>query len=136
MVSDKEVCMKQRCVIEFLHVEKKKLHRLTLIDVLNIYVNTVRWWVVCFSSGDNDSGSPPLVHIFMSLECGLLFNAGKNAQLIMVTVLKNNVFYLRIYQIVCCALSICVVSTEIYRRHYFQSNLHTCWVNQRISKPV
>ena len=42
-------------------------------------VSTVRQWVVHFSSGDSDSGSPPLVQIFMSVACRLLFIAGKKS---------------------------------------------------------
>ena len=51
-----EMCMKQRCVIEFLHTEK-----MALVDIhqrlLNgcgdqtVDVSTVRRWVVRFSSG-------------------------------------------------------------------------------------
>ena len=64
MVSDMEVRMKQRCVIEFLHVEKnapKDIHR----RVLNVYgdqtvdVSTVRRWVSRFSSGDGDVQDKP-----------------------------------------------------------------------------
>ena len=53
--------------------------------LLNIYgdqmvdVSTVRWWMMCFSSSDNGSGSPLLVHIFMSVACRLMFFTGKNA---------------------------------------------------------
>ena len=49
MVSDTEVCMKKRCVTEFLHAEK-----MATIDFLNVSedqtvdVNTVRQWVVDF----------------------------------------------------------------------------------------
>jgi len=39
----------------------------------------VRLWVVYFSSGDSDSGSPPVVQIFMSTVSRLLFTAGENA---------------------------------------------------------
>ena len=56
MAYDMEVCMEQRCVIQFLQAEK-----MAPIDIhqhlLNIYgdqtmdVSTVRWWVVYFSSG-------------------------------------------------------------------------------------
>ena len=49
-------------------------------------VSIVRWWVVCFSSGN--SRSPPLVQILKSTACRLLFIAGKNGQLIAVTMLK------------------------------------------------
>ena len=60
MASDMEVCMKQRGRIGFLHMEKMAP---TDIDwcLLNVSgdpvvdVSIVRWWVVCFSSGNRDS---------------------------------------------------------------------------------
>ena len=64
MASDMEAHMKQRCVTEFLHVEKMAptdIHQ----HLLNIYgdqtvdVSTVRQWVVCFSSGDSDVEEEP-----------------------------------------------------------------------------
>jgi len=64
MVSDMEVCMKQRCVTEFFHAEKiapNDIHR----RLLNVYgdhivdVSTVRWWVARFSSGDSDVKDKP-----------------------------------------------------------------------------
>ena len=61
-----EVTMKQRCVIEFLHVEKMAPNNISLF-LLIIYgdqivdVSTVRSWVVHFSNSDSDSGSPLLV---------------------------------------------------------------------------
>ena len=88
MVSDVEACMKQRCVIEFLHAQKE-----APIDIhwclLNIYggqtvdVSTVRQGVVHFSN----SGSPLLV------QCAwrFLFIAGANAYPVVVTMLKNSV---------------------------------------------
>ena len=60
MVSDMEVCMKQRYVIEFLHAEKmapNDIHQ----RLLNIYgdqtvdVSTVRRQVVRFSSGEGSN---------------------------------------------------------------------------------
>ena len=46
---------------------------MTFIDAfLNVYgdetadVSTVRWWVVHFNSGDNDSGSPLLIQVFIT----------------------------------------------------------------------
>ena len=49
MASDTEVCLKQRFVIEFLHVEKMAptdIHG----HLLNIYGDqTVEWWVVCLA---------------------------------------------------------------------------------------
>ena len=59
MASDMEVCMEQRCGIEFLHVEEMApvaIHRC----LLNVYgdqtvdVSTLRQWVVHFRSGDSD----------------------------------------------------------------------------------
>jgi hypothetical protein len=64
MTSDMEVRMKQRCVTEFLHAEEiapTDIHQ----HLLNVYrdqtvdVSTVRWWVVCFSSGDSDVRERP-----------------------------------------------------------------------------
>jgi len=46
---------------------------------------------VYFSSGKSDSGSPPLVQIFMKVACRLLLIAGNSAYLIEVTMLKNSV---------------------------------------------
>ena len=73
-----------KCVIEFLPALK-----MALIDIcqhlLNIYgdqtvgVSTVRQWLLHFSSADNDSGSLPLVYVFRSVACRLLFIADKNA---------------------------------------------------------
>ena len=62
-------------------------------------VSTVRQWVVFFSSGDSNSGSPPLVQIIMTVECRRFFTAGKNTQLMVVIMLKNSaeIFF---YQIV------------------------------------
>jgi len=64
MASDMEVRMKQRCVIELLHVQKiapNDIHR----RLLNVYgdqtvdVSTVRQWVAHFSSGDSDVKDEP-----------------------------------------------------------------------------
>ena len=83
MASDREVRMKQRCVTEFLHMQKKiaptEIHQRLLNDHgdQTVEVSTVRQWVVHFSSGD--SGSPPLVQIFTSMACRLLFIAGKKS---------------------------------------------------------
>ena len=75
-VSDMEVTMKQRFVTEFLHEEK-----IAAFDVhqcfLNVYgdqtvdVGRARRWVVCLSYGNSDNGSPPLVHICLSIICRL-----------------------------------------------------------------
>ena len=60
LASDMEVFRKQRCVIEFLHVEKVRSidihwHLLNIYGDQTVDVSTVRWWVVCFSSGDSDT---------------------------------------------------------------------------------
>jgi len=62
MASDIEVCMEQRYVIEFLHVEKMPptdIHQclLNISEDQTVNVRTVRRWVVCFSSGDIGSHS-------------------------------------------------------------------------------
>jgi len=48
----------------------KKLLLLTFRDAYDgdpaVDVSKVRYQVLCFSSGDSDSGLPPLVQIFMS----------------------------------------------------------------------
>ena len=54
-------------------------------------VNTVRQWVVHFSTGSSDSGSPLLLQIVMSVACRLLFIAGENAELMVVSMLKTSV---------------------------------------------
>ena len=65
-------------------------------------MSTVRQWVVHFSSSDCNSGSLPLVQISASAACRLLFTAGENAQLVMMTVLKHSVLQLRICSIKWC----------------------------------
>ena len=84
MMSDMEVCMEQRCVTDFLHAEKMAptdihLHLLNIEGDQTVDVSTVRQWVVHFSSGDSNRGSPLMVHIFMSVAHRLFFIAGKNA---------------------------------------------------------
>jgi len=53
-----------------------------LLDVSGdqaVDVGTVRQQVICFRRGDSNSGSPPLVQIFMRAACRLLFITGENA---------------------------------------------------------
>ena len=50
----------------------------------------MRLWVVRFSSGKRDSKATPLVQIFSGVAHRLLFIAGKNTELMVVTVLKNS----------------------------------------------
>ena len=59
MASDTEVCMKQRCRSEFLHVEKMEhidicQYLLNVSGDQPVDVNTVRWWVLHFSGSDSD----------------------------------------------------------------------------------
>ena len=54
-------------------------------------VSTVSSWVKHFSSGNCDSGSPPLVQIFTGTGYRLLFIAGVNSLLMVVTMLKKSV---------------------------------------------
>mgnify|MGYP001853130386 CR=1 FL=1 len=54
-------------------------------------VSTVRQWVMHFSSGNSDSGSPPLVQIFISVARRVLFIVDEKAQLMVVTMLKNSI---------------------------------------------
>ena len=51
-------------------------------------VSTVRQWVVYFSNGYSNSGSPPNVQSFTSVSCRLLLTAGENSQVLVVTVEK------------------------------------------------
>ena len=44
-------------------------HLLNVCGDQPVDVSTMRWWVVYFSSGSNDSGPPPLVQISTSTAC-------------------------------------------------------------------
>ena len=95
-----------------------------------VAVSTVRLWMVCFSIGNSHSGSVALVQIFMSAACSSCSLLAK---------MHSKWWWLRWKTVFCSwefALSICVivlfvsvvVSMEINRRHYFQSNLRAlCW---------
>ena len=121
MASDTEVCMKQRCVTEFLHAEKIEpidIH-LCLLDVYGdqrVDVSTVRQWVVHFGSGDSNSKSPSLVQNFMSTACSLLFISGENAQLIVVTVFERTDLWLRF-------CSICLWTMKVFPIRWL--NMHS-----------
>ena len=72
MMSDVEVHMKQRDATEFLDLEKitrSDIHQLLLYSSRDqiVDMSTVRCWVVHFSSGDSNSGSPPLVQVVTSI---------------------------------------------------------------------
>ena len=104
MAFDVELHLKVRCGIEFLHVEKMAptdIHQcfLSISGDQTVDAGTVRWWVMCSSSVDNDSGSPLLVQIFMSMAYRILFIAGENARLLVVTVFQNSTLKRRICSI-------------------------------------
>ena len=120
-----DMCRKHRCVVEFLHVEKTDTHRCLLSVFVDqtMDMSTVRQWMVHFSSGDSNSWSPPLMQIFMSAAYRLFLITGKNAQLMVVAVLKTSVLQLRSCSIELCVVLfvLAVVSREINKRHYFLS---------------
>ena len=77
LASDVEVCMKQRCVLEFLHMGKMvpsgiNRHLLNVYGGRTVDVRTVRQWVVRFSSGDSNSAD------FSPLAGRILFITGGN----------------------------------------------------------
>ena len=64
MASDMEVCMKQRCVTEFLHVEKMSPtdihgHLLNVSGDQTVDVSTVMQWMARFCKGDSDMKDKP-----------------------------------------------------------------------------
>ena len=86
--------MEQRGGTEFLRVEKMvpietDRRSLSAYGALSAAAGTVRWWVLCFSGGgDNNVKDKTLwmaMQIFMSTACRILFIAGENAQLLVVT---------------------------------------------------
>ena len=106
VVSYTEICRKQGLVIEFLHEEEMgstDIHRhlLRVGGDQTVDVSTVRWWVVCFSSGNSNMKDKPCSRWscrFLSVACGLLFIIDQNAQLMVMTVEKDcfvveNLFY-------------------------------------------
>ena len=104
MASDMEACMKERCVTEFLHMEK-----IAPIDIHQHLMNmmeTEQWLWAQWGSGWCVSavtvGHFWWCRFFASEEsCRHLFIAGKNAHLMVMTMLKNSVL---LYQTVslCC----------------------------------
>jgi len=72
--------VEQWCVTELLHVERMA-STVTPGDTgdQTMDVSTVRWWTVCFRSGDSTGRSSPLVQIFVIVAYRLLFIAGENA---------------------------------------------------------
>ena len=86
-------------------------------------VSTVRLWAVHFSSTDSNSGSALLVQIVTSTARRLLLTAGEKTQLTMVTVEKPCFVAENLPNSVIVLFAFVVVSLEINRRPYFQSNL-------------
>lgn len=76
-----------------------------------------------FNSGNSDSGSPLLVQMFTSAACKLLFIAGENAHLMVVTIEKKMFCNLEFALSNSVIVLFVLVSMEIIRRHYFWSNL-------------
>jgi len=71
MVSEVGVHVDQSGVIELFRVKEMAPSDIqqALMSVSgrqSVDVSTVRWWMMRFSSGDNDTGSPPLVQIVTS----------------------------------------------------------------------
>ena len=135
MASDMEVHMKERCIIEFPHGEKMAPTDIRWL-LLNIYgdqtvnVSTVRWWVACFYSSNNNMNDR--LHSWWPCTAVILQNEKHLDQLIcmsqvmVVAMSKNTILYLGIAllnSVVVLFVSV-VLSMEINRRHYFQSNLH------------
>ena len=84
MASDIKVLLKQRCVTEFLHVEKNSpmdIHGclLNFYGKLAVDVSTVRQRIVHFSSDASEGGSPSPVQILSSAACMLLLITDENA---------------------------------------------------------
>ena len=89
-------------------------------------VSTVMQRVGYFSNGDSDSRSALLVQIFTSAACRLFSIAGENAQVLVVTMLKNSILQLRIFSVkqCYCALFICC-SFHGNKQEALQSDLPT-----------
>ena len=77
---------------------RKKWHPLTFI-ACRTFMETKQWKWAQWGGGDSDSGSSLLVQLFMSVACRLLFISGRNAVLMVVTVLQNSVLWLRVCSI-------------------------------------
>ena len=127
MVSDMEMRMKQRCVIEFLHVEKMvptdiHWYLLNVCGDPTVDISTVRSWVV--SQQRWQGGHLCWFRGLQSMACRLLFIAGKDEQLMVLcwkTVFCSWEFALS-NSVTVLFVSI-AVSMEMNRMHYIQGNL-------------
>jgi len=110
MASGMELCLKLRCETEFLHAEK-----MAPIDIhqylLNVYgdqamdVSTGRHWGVHFSSGDSNSGAPPMVQMFMSAAMKAFVHCWGKCTTSVDNFVENYCFVAE--NLCCCALCIC-----------------------------
>lgn len=78
-----ELHMEQSRGIEFLCEEKTAptdlhQHLLKVDGNAAVAVSAVRWWVLCFSSGGSNGGSPLLMQIVTSTACRILFTVGES----------------------------------------------------------
>ena len=101
----------------------------------------------CFpSNGAVEQWSPPLVHVFTSVACRLVFIAGENAELIGGGYAEKIVFCSQEFALpnsIAVLFVSVVVSMEINRRHSFWSKLRICtvlmqgvnWRNSRKTYP-
>ena len=95
MLSAMDVCMKQRCVTEFLHAEKMTstdIHHclLSVSGDQTMDMSTVReWW--CISALGTSTVGHLWCRFLGAKACRLLFIIGENAHLMVVIVLKNSV---------------------------------------------
>ena len=87
-------------------------------------VRTLRQWVMHFSSGNCNNGSPLLVQIVRSVVCMLLLIPGGNMQLVTVSAWKNSLLQMRI-----CSMKQCYCGVYICFsfRGNKQETLHSCW---------
>ena len=75
MVSDMEVCKKQRVRTDFLHAKNKKnRHPLTVTDTCWTFLKTEQWrqWVICFSSGNSNITPVDILWAWHAGSCLLL----------------------------------------------------------------
>ena len=136
MASDMEVHIKERCATEFLPAEKMTpggfcLCLLNVQGKQTVDVNTLRRWVVCFSSADSDTKDKP----YSRWPCTAVTPWMKNVSISSsVRICKwwwlywEVVFYSWEFALPnsVTVLFVCaVVSMEINRRHYLCSNLRT-----------
>ena len=128
IASDMELCMKQRCVMEFLHAEEMApidIHwcLLNVSGDQTVDVSTMRWWMVHFSSGDSDH---PYWCRFLSMRHAHCWQKclATGGDYVEKVVFWSWDFAL-LNGFVALFVSV-VLSMEINRRHYFWSNLCVC----------